>query len=272
MSRVPEPFPAEEEKRLAALHASELLDTPAEEAFDRLTRLACSVLDAPIALVVLLDADRQFVKSTCGVPEAVASARQTPLSHSFCRHTVARAEPLAIADTLADPLVRDNPSIARWGIRTYLGVPLTLGNGATIGTLCVMGYEARVWTPGEVDVLRELGTAAVNEIALRMLLRQSEREQTERLSAERVTALEQLALGLRHEINNALAGLLLETEILAEQPDLPERVRRGLGIVETQAQRIHGVLRRLENAEALHTRPYGSSDTMIDLSPHREEP
>ncbi|HVE77348.1 MAG TPA: hypothetical protein VNA89_00675, partial [Gemmatimonadaceae bacterium] len=74
--------------RLAALHATALLDSPAEAAFDRLTRLAARLLRAPLALVTLVDAERQFFKSCVGLPQPWAAARETPLSHSFCQHAV----------------------------------------------------------------------------------------------------------------------------------------------------------------------------------------
>ena len=110
--------------RLAALWRLALLDTPAEEAFDRLTRLTTRLLDVPVALVSLVDADRQFFKSGLGLPEPWASRRETPLSYSFCQHAVARRRPLAIADARVDPLVQDSPAIAELGVIAYLGVPL----------------------------------------------------------------------------------------------------------------------------------------------------
>src|SRR4051794_22450404 len=97
--------------RLNALRRTALLDTPAEERFDRLTRLAARVLHAPAALVSLVDEDRQFFKSCVGLPEPWASLRQPPLTHSFCRHVVPLGEPLVVPDARQHPLVRDNPAI-----------------------------------------------------------------------------------------------------------------------------------------------------------------
>ena len=88
--------------RLDALRRVNLLDTPAEEAFDRLARLSSQVLRAPVALVTLIDEDRQFFKATIGVPEDIRLARQTPLTHSFCRHTMALGSPLVVADARID--------------------------------------------------------------------------------------------------------------------------------------------------------------------------
>src|SRR5262245_54579556 len=91
--------------RLATLHRLNLMDTPAEIAFDRLTRLAATILRTPVALIALVDADRQFFKSCVGLPEPWASMRQTPLSHCFCQYIVASGEPLVVADARAHPLL-----------------------------------------------------------------------------------------------------------------------------------------------------------------------
>src|SRR3954469_16084292 len=91
--------------RLGALRSTALLDSPPEEAFDRLTRLASHALDVPVALVSLVTDDRQFFKSCIGMSEPWASERGTPLSHSFCQHAVASGEPLVIEDARETPLV-----------------------------------------------------------------------------------------------------------------------------------------------------------------------
>ncbi|HEV2130558.1 MAG TPA: hypothetical protein VGR27_05625, partial [Longimicrobiaceae bacterium] len=97
--------------RLTALRRTSLLDTPAEEAFDRLTRLASRVLDAPSALVSLVDETREFFKSSVGLPEPWASRREAPLTHSFCKYEVDLRQPLIIADAREHPLVCDNLAI-----------------------------------------------------------------------------------------------------------------------------------------------------------------
>src|SRR5947208_10507226 len=89
--------------RLDALRRTMLLDSPPEDAFDRLTRLATTVLRVPVALVSLVDGDRQFFKSQCGLTEPLASTRQTPLTDSFCKHAVGSGEPLVVPDARRDP-------------------------------------------------------------------------------------------------------------------------------------------------------------------------
>src|SRR5206468_4436885 len=98
----------QDEARLDALRRTSLLDSPPEEAFDRLTRLATTVLRVPVALVSLVDGDRQFFKSQCGLKEPLATARQTPLTDSFCKHAVGSGEPLVVPDARRDPLFEHN--------------------------------------------------------------------------------------------------------------------------------------------------------------------
>jgi GAF domain-containing protein len=153
--------------RLAALHASSLLDTPAEESFDRLARLAARVVNTPVALVTAVDRDRQFFKSCLGLPEPWATRRETPLSHSFCQHAVAAREPVIITDARNDPRFSDNLGIRDLGVIAYLGVPLITAEGQAIGTLCVIDHQPRIWTEDEISLVTDIAAAAVSEITLR---------------------------------------------------------------------------------------------------------
>jgi GAF domain-containing protein len=156
-----------EQDRLEALRRTGLLDSPPEPAFDRLTRLAARLLHAPVALVSLLDRDRQFFKSSFGLPEPWASRRETPLSHSFCRHEVASGRPLVVADARRHRLVRDNPAVAELGVVAYLGIPLIAADGHVLGSLCAIDHEPRAWTEDDVQTLGDLAASVVTEIELR---------------------------------------------------------------------------------------------------------
>ena len=154
--------------RLAALRESGLLDTPAEESFDRLTRLAAKVVNAPVALVSAIDEDRQFFKSCLGLPEPWATDRETQLTHSFCQHVVTAREPVVITDAREDERVIDNLAIRDMGVIAYLGVPLFSRDGQAIGTLCVIDHEARIWKREEITLIQDLAAAVVTQITLRM--------------------------------------------------------------------------------------------------------
>jgi PAS domain S-box-containing protein len=147
--------------------ASRLLDTPPEEAFDRLTRLAARLLGTPVALVTFVGEDRAFFKSATGLQEPWASRRCTPLSHSFCRHVVAAGAPLVVDDARRHPLVRANPAIRELGWIAYAGVPLTTGDGGIAGALSVADSMPRLWSPRDVALLQDLAASVVTEIELR---------------------------------------------------------------------------------------------------------
>ncbi|QWV93277.1 GAF domain-containing protein [Geomonas oryzisoli] len=153
--------------RLAALRAVALLDTPAEEAFDRLTRLATRFVDAPVSLVSLVDADRQFFKSCVGLPEPWQSRRETPLSHSFCQYNRIARQPLLIADARLHPFFKDNPAIKDLNVIAYLGIPLATVDGYILGSFCVIDSKPRRWTSAQVAVIEDLAASVMTEIQLR---------------------------------------------------------------------------------------------------------
>ncbi len=153
--------------RLSVLEQLELLDTPIEEAFDRLTRLAGLIIGVPVSLVSLVDADRQFFKSQIGLPEPVASRRETPLSHSFCQHVVATREPLIVEDARQHPVLKHNKAVPDLNVISYLGLPLTTSDGVTLGSFCVIDSQPRSWTQEEIEIIRELAQSVMTEIELR---------------------------------------------------------------------------------------------------------
>ena len=156
--------------RLAELHRTQLLDSPPEAAFDRLTQMALRLTGAPLSLVSLVTDDRQYFKSTAGLPEELGDLRTTPLSHSFCQHVVACGDVLSVEDTRTDPIVHEVQSIQDFGIHTYLGIPIKTSSSRTLGTLCVLGYEPRQWTEMEIETMRDLASIGITEVALRLEL------------------------------------------------------------------------------------------------------
>lgn len=150
--------------RLQAVWDSDILDTPQEEAFDKLTREASRLLGAPVALLTLVDEYRDYVKSQVGLPEPYASSREITDSPSFCQLTVAQAEPLAINDTRDVPMLRMFPSVRQMGVRAHLGVPLMV-DGQAIGNCCVMDFRPRQWSAEDIATLTRLAGEATQRIS-----------------------------------------------------------------------------------------------------------
>ena len=158
---VPAPIPPDELQRLAALHALGLLDTPAEERFDRLTRVAAALFDAPIALVSLIDANRQWFKSCVGT-DLQESSREM----SFCAHAVAEREMLVIPDALRDDRFADNPVVSGPPyVRFYAGAPIFMADGTCAGTLCIIDGRPRDFTDEDRDRLRDLAAIVQQELS-----------------------------------------------------------------------------------------------------------
>ncbi|MCX7171708.1 MAG: PAS domain S-box protein, partial [Proteobacteria bacterium] len=164
------PIPANESRRLQALQALEIPDTPAEERFDRLTRIAQHILQVPIVLISLVDAERQWFKSRQGL-----SASETPRDISFCGHAILGAEVFVVPDAAADPRFADNPLVREApDIRFYAGAPLTLSNGQNVGTLCAIDRKPRQVSEGQLAALRDLAQCVSEELELYTKLRRVE--------------------------------------------------------------------------------------------------
>ncbi|MEA3208509.1 MAG: hypothetical protein QOE70_1566 [Chthoniobacter sp.] len=163
----PAPIPADEEERLAALTALNLLDTEAEPVFDRITAKLARVFEVPIALISLIDRDRQFFKSQTGLPAELAKARQTARNVSVCGHVVAKNQVMVIEDLARDRRFANNPLLKEHGIRFYAGVPILAPNGQPIGSLCLMDMKPRQLTEREKRLLQEYASEVMEEIAKR---------------------------------------------------------------------------------------------------------
>lgn len=155
------PTPSNESTRLDTLRALNILDTSPEERFDRLTRLAKRLFGVPIALVSLVDANRQWFKSCVGL-----TASETSRDVSFCAHAIVGNEILEVPDALMDTRFHDNPLVTDApNIRFYAGCPLTVPNGSKLGTLCLIDIKPRDLDDEERELLRDLARMAEQELA-----------------------------------------------------------------------------------------------------------
>ena len=156
-------IPANEHERLKALRSYEVLDTDREASFDALTKLAAGILDTPIALVSLVDADRQWFKSRCGL-----EAQETPRDWSFCGHVVVSQAPLVVNDTYEDSRFVDNPLVVGEPfVRFYAGMPLRTTDGFVLGTLCTLDRAPRRPTDKQLELLDLLALQVVDQLEAR---------------------------------------------------------------------------------------------------------
>ncbi len=153
--------PENEAQRLRALQELMLLDTPPEERFDRFVRFAAEQLDAPIALMSLIDEQRQWFKSRIGI-----AVPETSRDLSFCAHAILQPDLFVVEDANLDARFADNPLVTQAPhIRFYAGAPLCAPTGERLGTLCIIDTKPRNLTVTERAVLRALGTLANETIA-----------------------------------------------------------------------------------------------------------
>lgn len=189
-------IPENEAERLQTLRELCVLDTESEERFDALTRVAQALFQVPIALVSLVDADRQWFKSRQGL-----DVSETPRRISFCGHTILTPDVMLIADTLDDTRFADNPLVtAAPDIRFYAGAPLVMPNGHRIGTLCLIDRRPRAMTPDDVARLKDLASSVVREFNRGRLLASQE-------------ALRASEANLQAVLNTAVDGIITIDEM-----------------------------------------------------------
>lgn len=212
--------------RVRAVQRTGLSGSPAEEVFDRLTRLAALVTHAPISFFSVVDSDHDLFKSCHGMPEPLATVRRVT-GRTFCHMAILQNEPLAVTDARNDPLYRDIATVKDFGVAAYLGMPLFLSTGEPIGSFCVVDFVPREWTATEIDVLREFGKSALREVELRMLM------EDQRSNKDRITS----------QVRDPLTVLHLHMDLLDEAADMAV-VKAHLQPMRDGLQRIEGFVAR----------------------------
>ncbi|MFC7421616.1 GAF domain-containing protein [Iodobacter arcticus] len=153
-------FPPDEALRVQTLRELLILDTPPEARFDNLTRAAAAFFRVQIAVVSLIDVNRQWFKSACGL-----DAKETPRDISFCGHTILQDDVFVIEDALLDERFFDNPLvIGEPQIRFYAGAPLKASNGMNLGTLCLIDKNPRALLDFEIEMLSDMAKLVVLEL------------------------------------------------------------------------------------------------------------
>ncbi|MFP2956325.1 ATP-binding protein [Myxococcus sp. 1LA] len=215
--------------RLQAIREAGLMDTPQEEAFDRLARLAAQLLNVPLTIMSLVDADRQFFKADFGLPSPFRETRQLPIDASLCRYTL-EGEPIISSNAPADPFLKFHPSTGPWGIVALIVLPLINPDGHVLGTFCCIQPSVREWTEQDHTVMRELTASIMTEINLR--------NQIQKLKAEQ-NLRDTFVAALTHDLRTPLAAAKVSVQLLGRRhPDLPS--------LQTSVARVNGSLDRAE--------------------------
>ncbi len=220
--------------RVKALRDYQILDTPAEEIFENITRLAVQVLQTPIALVSLVDAERQWFKSRVGL-----EVDQTPREYSFCSHAIQSQTPLLVPDAQLDPRFANNPLVTGDPhIRFYCGVPLRTPQGYGLGSLCVIDRQPRTFSPGEIKTLEMLARQVEMELEIRrqlwMLRDALEGYRQNELPKEVIAAM------LVHDLRSPLTSLTLLASFV--KTDDPESIE-ALEELFAEAERMRVMLK-----------------------------
>ena len=152
--------PNDEDRRLAATRSLGLWKTPPEERFDRVVRVAAAAFDVPIALIALMERDREWFKSCYGL-----EIREVLREASFCGHAIFERQPLVVSDAHLDERFADNPYVTGFpGVRFYAGHPLILSNGCCVGTLCILDVRPRHFDNVGISLLRDLSEIVIAEL------------------------------------------------------------------------------------------------------------
>ncbi len=211
-------IPRDEEARLNTLRSLNILDTPSEERLDCLTRIAKRQFGVPIALVSLVDEDRQWFKSCLGL-----SVRETPRDISFCGHSILNNEILVIPDTTKDERFADNPLVTNEPkIRFYAGCPLEFMDGSRLGTLCIIDQQPRNLSDDNLKTLKDLASIAERELAI---------ETTSRAKSE-------FLAHMSHELRTPLNAILGFTQLMSRDSLLNSSHLENLEIINRSGQHL----------------------------------
>ena len=272
------PVPINDLSRLLALYGHEVLDTPADPALDRLTRLAARSFGVPIAMVSLVDASRQWFKSTHGI-----ETKETPRDISFCGHAILGTDVLVIPDARRDPRFAENPLVlGEPHIRFYAGAPLVDEEGFCLGALCLVDRKARPPLDAEEEeVLRDFAEMAM----LRMTHGQRDRlppaelsDAVERRADRRSLAVElaqlEVMATLAHELRNPLNALIGFSDLLRSEVDGPLGSKTYVeyaDIVHTSGQHLLGLTSKTLDLARIGLGQIEMQEAAIPLDPLVQE-
>ena len=240
------PTPATESERLASLQQYEILDTGAEASFDAIVELAAQICQAPIALVSLVDKNRQWFKAKKGL-----SAQETSRDIAFCSHAILQSEPLIIENALQDERFKDNPLVSDGPlIRFYAGAPLITPDGQKLGTLCVIDTEPRKLAQHQIKAIETLSQHVIHLMELRSMYQKSitlNQELIDKNAAmlEMSEHNKRFLANINHEMRtplNAISGFSKQLIKRISKLELPDYVSEGLDSIQVASKHLHNLI------------------------------
>ncbi len=263
------PVPINEQARLAALHDVGILDTPADERFDRLTRLAVSHFKVPVARISFVDHDRTWFKSCVGL-----TVSQAPRQISICSQAIMENEVLVATDLAIDPRFRESPQVTgKPHFRFYAGAPITISGGQRVGSVCLMDYQPHPdFSADDVAILADLAELAAHELQLHRQVADRD-ERLDMAEADLLIAQQAKARFMSivsHELRTPLNAVLGFGQLIAEQklgpiaqPNYVEYAQHICG----SAHRLDGLIKRVLTYASTEFGDLTLSESVILVSP-----
>ncbi|WGL59122.1 GAF domain-containing sensor histidine kinase [Pigmentibacter sp. JX0631] len=239
-----------EEKRIQELYSYQILDSDADFNLDEITQLAASICEVPIALISLVDKDRQWFKSKTGL-----EATQTARDISFCTHAIEQHELFLVEDSHKDERFKNNPLVlGQPNVRFYAGQPLKTPNGNNIGTLCVIDHQTKQLTNKQKEMLLVLSKQVINYFELYKAKKELETVRLDFIRKERQNSIANLSSGIAHEINNPLAIILGKISGITSKMEASENkileslnLKRDMEVITNASNRISKIIKSLRD-------------------------